>query len=338
MKVSRSSKRRAAARTDQVMRQVHETSKNYRWWLFQDEEPAEGYIDEHYSYWVPAYEKAEKRSTRKSPHEQLSRRALRARLYRYNVPKALWAELLSKYAGRPQVTTVGEPTLKQKWGYSIAKAVGRHVGRRFVFLDEFAYYALPGTTNIAETARSCRKVNAALLVATQTLSTDLQSMPEVVLGMDEISVIRGPASPSGVDVKLGVDQTFEEGQKQGAQANSPLDFILTQDTNDSMPDMSRVLGPIVAQTSRVEAGGLSSTRGEVLTGAELERRRKLGYRVLTAADIPGMTWSKDFEQYFLREDGAVVTRDRIVPWGTLTPSGHIEWTQPDVDLAEAPSS
>lgn len=183
MKVSRSSKRRAATRTDQVMRQVHETSKNYRWWLFQEDEPAEGYIVDHYSYWVPAYEKPEKPWTRKSPHKQLSRRQLRDRLYRYNVPKALWPELLTTYAGRPRTVTVGEPTLKQKWGYSIAKAVGRHVGSRFVILDEFAYYALPGMPAIAEMARSCRKVNAAPLVATQTLPPELRSMAETVLGI-----------------------------------------------------------------------------------------------------------------------------------------------------------
>jgi hypothetical protein len=183
MKVSRSSKRRAANRKDQVMRQVHETSKNYRWWLFQEDEPAEGYVVDRYSYWVPAYAEAKKPSTRKPPHKQLSRRALRDRLYRYKVPKALWPELLSIYAGRTRVETVGEPTLKKRWGYSVAKALSRHVGSMLVVLDEFAYYAPLRMSTMAEMARSFRKFKADPLAVTQLLPPELKSMAETVLGI-----------------------------------------------------------------------------------------------------------------------------------------------------------
>jgi hypothetical protein len=169
VKVSRASKRRAANRKDQVMRQVHETCRNYRWWLFQETEPADGYVTDNYSYWVQAYPQPAQPSTRKPKHKQLSRRALRARLYRYNVPKAQWPELLSQYAGRGLISMPGAPSLKEKWGYSIAKAVGCHVGSMFLVLDEFAYYAPPG---LGALARFGRKFNMGTVTVTQELTPE----------------------------------------------------------------------------------------------------------------------------------------------------------------------
>lgn len=169
MKVSRASKRRAANRKDQVMRQVHETCKNYRWWLFQETEPAEGYVTDNYSYWVPAYPQVAQPSTRKPKHRRLSRRALRARLYRYNVPKARWPELLAQYAGRGLYEQPGEPSLKEKWGYSIAKAVGRHVYSMFLVLDEYAYYTPPGFAALASYGR---KFNTGTFTVTQELTPE----------------------------------------------------------------------------------------------------------------------------------------------------------------------
>jgi hypothetical protein len=142
---------------------------------------------------------------------------------------------------------------------------------------------------------------------------------------DEISVTMGPPSPTGSDVERWVNKTFEDEQRLAAGVPPPVDVVVRQDPGNGSPDMLQVTGPTVAQTSRLDEGSFSPTRGEVPSGAELERRRKLSYRVLTAADIPAMTWSKEFEQYFLREDGAVVTRDRVAPWGVVTDDGRIKW-------------
>jgi hypothetical protein len=149
---------------------------------------------------------------------------------------------------------------------------------------------------------------------------------------DEISVLMGPENPIGSEVEHWVNKTFQAEQTAAEEANPKLEFVLKQ---GMPPDLSQVIGPIVAQTSRQEADGFYSTRGERMSGAELERRRKLSYRVLTAADIPAMDWSTDYEQYYLREDGAVVTRDRVVPWGTVTDDGRIEWASTEAPAQEA---
>lgn len=167
MKVSRSSKMRALHRTDQVMRPVLESHRNYRWWLFQDTEPEDGYVLDEYIRWEPAYPQPEKPSTRKPKRERLSRTAMRKRLYRAHVPKALWAELLTKYAGRSTWRMAGEPSIRERWGYAIAKAITRHVHVRILVLDEFHTYTLPG---VADLFRQCRSVNAVTITATQSLS------------------------------------------------------------------------------------------------------------------------------------------------------------------------
>jgi phage tail protein X len=170
MKVSRLGKQRAERRLDQVMRPVFESHKNYRWWLFQETEPAEGYVLDEYIRWEPAYPQAPKTATRIPKREKLSRTALRKRLYRAHVPKSLWPELLANYAYRSLMQMAGEPTIRERHGYAIAKAVTRHVYVRLLVLDEYHAYAQPGLAGLAELFRQCRSVNAVSLTATQSLA------------------------------------------------------------------------------------------------------------------------------------------------------------------------
>lgn len=189
MKISRSSKARAAGRSNQVMRLVQGTSKNYRWWQFQETEPAEGYVLEDYSYYVEARPQPPKPVTRKSPHAKLSRTALRKRLYRHHVPKSMWPQLLTTYGGRAQVITPGEPTVKEKWGYSVSKAVTRHVGRLLVVLDEYGAYVPPG---LSDMFREMRKYSGVIT----TVNQDIADFDVILCGE-----VRERTSPKG-DVGL----------------------------------------------------------------------------------------------------------------------------------------
>jgi len=170
MKVSRLGKQRAERRLDQVMRPVFESHKNYRWWLFQETEPAEGYVLDEYIRWEPAYPQPEKTSRRIPKREKLSRTVLRKRLYQAHVPKSKWPELLANYADRSLWQMAGEPSVRERHGYAIAKAVTRHVYVRVLVMDEYHAYSQPALAGLAELFRQCRSVNAVRLTATQSLS------------------------------------------------------------------------------------------------------------------------------------------------------------------------
>jgi hypothetical protein len=170
MKVSRLGKQRAERRLDQVMRPVLESHKNYRWWLFQETEPAEGYVLDEYIRWEPAYPQPETTATRIPKRKSLSRTTLRKRLYRAHVAKSQWPELLASYAGRTLWQMAGESSIRERHGYTIAKAVTRHVYVGILVMDEYHAYAQSGMDGLAKLVRQCRSVNAVSLTATQSLS------------------------------------------------------------------------------------------------------------------------------------------------------------------------
>jgi len=168
MKVSRASKRRSALRKGDVVRLVEHTSKNYRWWLFQEAEPAEGYILDTWTETQLVYPRPAPVVTRKPPRKSLSRGALRRRLYQRHVPKARWAEILARYANRSLWRMPGEPTVKEALGYAAAKAVSRHVSIGLLVQDEYHLCVAPGFAELARTwARTCRKIGVTHL-ATQS--------------------------------------------------------------------------------------------------------------------------------------------------------------------------
>jgi hypothetical protein len=78
------------------------------------------------------------------------------------------------------------------------------------------------------------------------------------------------------------------------------------------------LSLVVVQTHRKALdAGYVQTFGEKMSQDEAARRCRLKYRPLTAPDVPLVQWSEHLEQYFLREDGALVTSNHAVAWGHL---------------------
>ena len=149
------------------MRPILESDKEYRWWLFQETEPADGYFLNQYIRWEQAYPQPAATVTRKPKRSKLSRTALRKRLYRNHVPKPLWPELLKRYAGRSIFRSIDEPTIREQWGYAIDKAVTRHVNVIIMVCDEYHTYAQPGIANIF---REARRFNIATTLVTQSLA------------------------------------------------------------------------------------------------------------------------------------------------------------------------
>jgi hypothetical protein len=161
VKISRSSKARAFSRRHLVTRPVTETARNYRWWLFQDVEPAEGFLLDTWTTNEPVYPRLAPAVTRLPKRTKLSRRALRKRLYQNLVPKAQWAGLLAEYAGRGIFRMAGEPSLRDVLGFAISNAVTRHVHVRLLILDEYYAYAAPGLAQFGGQMRSGHKDNSA---------------------------------------------------------------------------------------------------------------------------------------------------------------------------------
>jgi hypothetical protein len=86
------------------------------------------------------------------------------------------------------------------------------------------------------------------------------------------------------------------------------------------------LSLVVVQTHRKALGtGKAETYGERMSLEEASCRNQLKRRALTASDVPLEQWTEHVEQYFLREDGALVTRAPAVAWGHLDGAGGISW-------------
>lgn len=162
MKITKLSKARAAARKHNVVRLVTESHKDYRWWRFQDVEPAEGYVVDTWVTRELAYPRPAAPVTRLPKHAKLSRRALRRRLHQRGVRGEVAKELLALYSNRPLVVGAGSPNLKKSLSYPVWKAVTRHVRSLFLVLDEFAFYMPSG---LHEFYRHCRALNIISILA-----------------------------------------------------------------------------------------------------------------------------------------------------------------------------
>ena len=198
MKISRSSKARAFSRRHMVTRPMTETFRDYRWWRYQDVEPAEGFVLDTWTTHEPVYPKAAPVSTRVPKRMKLSRRTLRNRLYQSGVPKALWAGLLKQYAGRALFRMAGEPSIRKASGFAVSKAVTRHVQVTMFVLDEFGYYAQAGYAPfLAKQMSLGRKFNTGGLVVQQMPATEAAAGSFAALL--ETSVGTSAKAPSAVD-------------------------------------------------------------------------------------------------------------------------------------------
>lgn len=171
MKISRKSKAKAAGRRDATVRIINESFDDYRWWRHQDVEPECGYVREEYVRTELAHPRVVPASKRLPKHPRLSRRALKHRLYYAKVHKSKWPQLLATYANTTLMRMAGTPDIRKEWGHAVAKAVTRHVKVILIVQDEFWHFAKMDVAQIAF-ARSCRKVNAAVVGAGQGDSLD----------------------------------------------------------------------------------------------------------------------------------------------------------------------
>lgn len=173
---------KASWRKNTVVRIVTETQKDYRWWRYQDAEPEEGYVEDTYTYMVPAYPRPEKPKTRKEPRRSLSRTRLRERLYaagfRGEGLKVAFAEIVGFEARNISAAIEGDVTalsvmqgerfpfgwtrkaIRERFEYRGWKAVTKGIQGIFLVLDEFWYFASPRLSDLVNQARSFSKHNA----------------------------------------------------------------------------------------------------------------------------------------------------------------------------------
>lgn len=148
-----------------VVRVRTETDRNYRWWLFQDEEPENGYIEETYTVTEPAYPKPVVESRRRRPHQNLSRGKLRRRLARAHLRGAELSQLVAEiknrqpyvpgeYFGGTMVLGWNEKKLKERLGGRLFRMATRYVARSLIILDEFHFLMSPGFADFVAKCRS----------------------------------------------------------------------------------------------------------------------------------------------------------------------------------------
>jgi hypothetical protein len=257
VKISRSSKARAFSRRHLVTRPVTETSRDYRWWRYLDVEPPEGFVLDTWTTHEPVYPKAAPLSTRVPKRRTLSRRTLRNRLYQNGVPKALWAGLLTQYAGRALFRMAGEPSIRTTSGFAISKAVTRHVQVTMLFLDEFGYCAQAGYAPfLAKQMSLGRKLNTGVPVVQQMPATEAAAGSFAALL--EVSVGNSAKAPSAANDQLAESMPGNEASSRSA---------LVYDYPDS-------------RYSRVEGKSLRSLEEELMAGGPFPDSRSSRIRRL----------------------------------------------------------
>lgn len=135
---------------------VYQPDYDHEVWLEQGAAPTpKTHPDAYYIERVyPAYPRKSK--TRKEPKRDLSRKAMRKRLYQAGLRGAELVKVLAEVrTGAAQLPieqryggsqALGWPVeqLKIRFGKRIARALLRHVRQVLVFMDEFGCYAAPG--------------------------------------------------------------------------------------------------------------------------------------------------------------------------------------------------
>lgn len=172
-------KSKALWRKAQVVRITYEPDYGDEAWERDGEVPTPATDpDAFYARRESAYPLPKKISSRKSPHDRLSIRALRKRLYQAGVRGNELSRIAAEIYAKPVDLTgpVGEmalgwnvKTFKERFGKRISRAVLKFVSTRFMFVDEA--WSLLGNSSFVPTIESMfstmRKFNAASITVTQ---------------------------------------------------------------------------------------------------------------------------------------------------------------------------